>query len=263
MEKDEDYPPGNNLKYGAPCTNCTILDYKYYTTCHDNDKKVPLWSIYESKPEDLKNCKNRPDAVFIPEPSLPEGQKATNEDYSAVKSCKKDTNPCPKESNEAKYERAHMTPSNALCKLIKMEKTFVLSNTVPQYWKFNRTSWRNLESKIDKFARKHAIWVYTGPVFRNNTPLELIGVNKVWVPTDIYKIVIYEDKGQLRAFAFMGKNEEPAKNYKLRDFVTTIDEIEAITGLDFLKLSPEQPVDNEAAIESTPASKNELMELGI
>lgn len=252
-----------NLKWGKPCTTCTEIDYQQFVVCHDNTKKVPLWSVYESRPQDLAHCVTRPAKDFIPEPSLPKGERAEKADYKAVKICRKgDLDPCP-ENLKAKYDIGHMTPSNAMCQAEIMEKTFVLSNAVPQFWKFNEQPWKDLELAIRKFADNHTIWVYTGPVFRNGKPIEKVGKNQVWTPTDCYKIVIYEESGKPRAFAFIGKNVMPAAKTKLRTYVTTIDNIEALTGLDFLKTTPPLPKSEEDSIESTTPTAVELTELGI
>jgi DNA/RNA endonuclease G (NUC1) len=252
-----------NLRWGKPCITCAEIDYQQFVVCHDNTKKVPLWSVYESRPEDLGACDTRPKAQFIPEPSLPAGQRADVADYKAVKTCREgDLDPCPKPL-KAKYDIGHMTPCKAMCQEAYMDKTFVLSNAVPQFWKFNETPWNQLEGKIDKFAKTHKIWVYTGPIFRNSLPLEKVGVNKVWVPTDCYKIVIYEVSGKPRAFAFIGKNVMPVTKTKLSSYVTTIDNIEALTGLDFLKTNPPLPKSEEDYIESTIPTATELTELEI
>jgi DNA/RNA endonuclease G (NUC1) len=212
----------NVLKYGKPCTECTILSYTQFVLCHDNAKKVPLWSVYESRPEDLQTCDKRPKVLFIPEPSLSAGERAELSDYKAVKTCREaKSGPCPKPL-KAKYDIGHMTPSNAMCATDIMKKTFVLSNAVPQFWKFNETPWNQLEQKIDKFAKTHTIWVSTGPVFRNGKPLEKVGKDQVWAPTDCYKIVIYEVSGHPHAFAFVGANVMPTKKTDLNTYVTTM-----------------------------------------
>ena len=252
-----------SLIYGIPCSTCTIISYNEFVLCHDTEKKVPLWSVYFSRPEDLQACDKRPKVQFIPEPSLPAGERAELADYKAVKTCREvDSDPCPKPL-KAKYDIGHMTPSNAMCATDIMKKTFVLSNAVPQFWKFNETPWNQLEGKIDKFAKTHVIWVYTGPVFRNGKPLEKVGKNQVWAPTDVYKVVIYEVDDHPKAFAFIAPNVMPAKKTDLSTYVTTIDNIEALTGLDFLKTEPSLPKTEEDMIESTTPTAFELSGLGI
>jgi hypothetical protein len=34
-----------NLRWGKPCNTCLEIDYQQFVVCHDNIKKVPLWSV--------------------------------------------------------------------------------------------------------------------------------------------------------------------------------------------------------------------------
>jgi DNA/RNA endonuclease G (NUC1) len=49
----------------------------------------------------------------------------------------------------------------------------------------------------------------------------------------LFKIVTWVDNGKVKASAYLMPHMIPDKNAKFTDFATTVDEIEAVTGLDF------------------------------
>ena len=131
-----------------------------------------------------------------------------------------------------------------------MNENFYLSNMVPQNGSINSGKWRSLEGKVQKFVlKKGQIWVITGPIFDDIDsdgdidPSEEIGAGKVWKPASMYKIVITaDDTGETRALAFIMPNKKPPTSAEmsttayLKSILTTIDDIEARTGLDFMYL---------------------------
>ena len=72
---------------------------------------------------------------------------------------------------------------------------------------------------------------------------KVIGTNRVAVPTHFFKIVVdAKNTNQVEALAFVIPNQElPGRNYS--EFLTSIKEIEAATGLDFLSALPRQVQD--------------------
>ena len=88
------------------------------------------------------------------------------------------------------------------------------------------------------------VWVVTGPVF-SSRPKKLNG--KVAVPSQCYKIIVDEVDGGYRALAFLFP-QSPKDGARPEDFLTSIDAIEAETGLDFFS-----GLAGEAAMESETA----------
>jgi endonuclease G len=128
-----------------------------------------------------------------------------------------------------------------------MDETFFLSNMVPQVGlTFNRGIWASLEGLArDWIEARDECWIITGPLFYD--PLEedpdtadglipyfTIGDNDVAVPTHCFKIVLSQnDEGKWEAIAFVLENKRYSQPYRLHLYRTTIDWIEARTGLDF------------------------------
>jgi endonuclease G len=75
-------------------------------------------------------------------------------------------------------------------------------------------------------------------VQENQVSYRVIGDNHVAVPTHFYKIIVdASNPDRVEALAFMLPNERISdRHYK--EFLTSIDEIEKATGLDFLSALP-------------------------
>ncbi|MEY3775962.1 MAG: hypothetical protein RLZZ129_2742 [Verrucomicrobiota bacterium] len=133
------------------------------------------------------------------------------------------------------YDRGHMAPNHAIATRhgeAAQRETFLMSNIVPQLHALNAGLWKGLEMKIATSwpARYGEVWAITGPVF-GERPERLRG--RVAVPEAFYLIVIDEIEGRLRTLAFIIPHAAVPAGDAAR-YLTTIDEIERRTGLDFL-----------------------------
>ena len=135
--------------------------------------------------------------------------------------------------------------------------THTVLNAIPQRPKFNQGIWQNLEYLTGAWAQEYRkIWVIQGPVFYEGQTIAWIGdedERRVAVPDAVFKIVI-RDKTDDEKNKATGRNKNapevlaflypqlgpgyfgPSKEYRHSRFLTTVDEIEKLTGLDF-KLS--------------------------
>ena len=87
------------------------------------------------------------------------------------------------------------------------------------------------------------IWIIQGPVFYpDETPVAWVGdegERKIAVPDAVFKIVVRDNPKKVLAFLypqlapeyFLSCSDE--RNYRHSRFLTTVDEIEKLTGLDF------------------------------
>lgn len=136
------------------------------------------------------------------------------------------------------YDRGHNAPNYAISHLYGKEgqsDSFLMTNISPQTPKLNRQFWQRLEEAEVKYFTKLAdkVWVITGPVFTGSTE-RLSSSWRVEIPDAFYKIYITQAKRNqdFKVLAFLVpqtvKGNEP-----LSQFVTSIDNIEAQTGLDF------------------------------
>ncbi len=155
-------------------------------------------------------------------------------------------------SRHSSYDRGHMAPNYAMSHLYGKEgqaDSFLMTNISPQKAKLNQQVWQRLEeAEIKHFAKLFGkLWVLTGPVF-TGTVERLPSDWRVEVPDAFYKIYITEaapGKPSI-ALAFLMPQSVSGKE-PLAQFVTSIDNIEAKTGLDFFAQMDDRI---EAALEA-------------
>lgn len=156
------------------------------------------------------------------------------------------------------YDRGHMAPNYAISHLYGragQADSFLMTNITPQKPKLNQQLWQHLEeAEVKQFAKIFGkVWVVTGPVF-SGTVERLNSDWMVEIPDAFYKIYITEAAPGKPSIA-LGFLMPQTVNGKepLAQFVTSIDNIEAQTGLDFFaQLDDRTEVALEAAIEPLP-----------
>lgn len=121
-------------------------------------------------------------------------------------------------------------------------QTHTFLNAVPQRSKFNEGIWLDLEYITSAWAQEYGkLWVVTGPIYIDGMPSGYIGEEnefKVAIPDALFKIVVKEiPEGKPEALAFVYPQVAAgyySGTYQHSRYLTTIDEIEAMTGLSFL-----------------------------
>lgn len=125
-----------------------------------------------------------------------------------------------------------------------MEQTFLLTNMCPQNSELNRGDREELESRCRGWARHYGdIYIVCGPIFYSNS-FKTIGKNKVGVPDAFFKVVLCMNK-RPKALGFIYPNE--GTHHKMNHYVTTVDDVEKQTGIDFFYNLPD---DIETKVEA-------------
>lgn len=221
-----------HLPFGLPSTG-ELLFRQGYVVSHDNWLKIPKWSAYHIGTSTLKGYAGRTDD-FRSDKELQTWQRSELGDYARTG-----------------YARGHMAPSAAIRRSKDANsESFLLSNMVPQIGPgFNSGIWAYLEDKVRDWAIKRGEgWVFVGPVFQEadgtgTIKFKLIGKSRVAVPTHNFMILVTRDpQGALDAIAFMLPNAK-AKKEQLASFIVSIQDVERLTGLDFLDQLPDEQED--------------------
>lgn len=133
------------------------------------------------------------------------------------------------------YNKGHLLPAADRRKSYKEYKeTFYTSNISPQNPEFNAGVWNRLEQKVRYWATKYnGLYVVTGGVLEPN--LETIGKENVGVPNYFYKVLMTKDQSKMIAFLVPHKDSDQP----LYEFVTSVDKIEELTGIDFFNALPD------------------------
>ncbi|NCB01929.1 MAG: DNA/RNA non-specific endonuclease, partial [Spirochaetia bacterium] len=74
----------------------------------------------------------------------------------------------------------------------------------------------------------------TGPIYDLHTPPLTIGPNNVAVPDAYFKVILDYKEPELKAIAFILKNE--GSNSPLHSFAVSVDAVEELTSIDFFPL---------------------------
>lgn len=204
-----------HVKYGAPSLEPVLLCRLGYALSHDADHKVPDWVAYHLTRDKVIGIYPRLND-FRPDPDIPLGQRAELKDYRG-----------------SGYDRGHMAPVVAMkWDHQAMSESFLLSNMAPQIGPgFNCGIWRVLEEKVrDWTSQRGELYVVTGPIYTSKE-LKYIGPNKVSIPTHFYKVIF--DPIKIETIAFILPNKKSSSN-DLPKFIVSVDQVEELTGLDFL-----------------------------
>ena len=186
------------------------LEQTGYYVGFDYETKLPEWVAYELTAEELLDPVKRTNSFKLNPVVGDEYENATSS-YSG-----------------SGYDRGHLAPAADLCWSTKsMKESFYMTNMAPQLAGFNRGMWKRAETLTREWATLYGkVYVISGSVFKPYT-LSMPNGKGVEIPKQFFKIVYRE--GQMIAFLFDNKklNGEP------RRYVTNVNAIEELTGLDF------------------------------
>lgn len=225
---------GNGAAASGGVGEVRVLTNRGYVVGYSDALGNPLWAAY--RVGDLPRIPSTPERPDKFEVDRRTAARVAAADYAG-----------------SGYDRGHMAPNFAIVTRYGVEaqrETFLMSNITPQKHALNAGLWRALEMKIATSypARYGEVWVFAGPIF-GAKPQKLRG--GVHVPEAFFLIVVDENEGKLRTLAFVVPQDVPAEAAAER-YVTTIDEIEQRTGLDFLS---ELEDEAERAVEMARAGR--------
>jgi len=235
------YAQGDHLKFGNPGGHGRILDKEFFIISHDNALKIPDWVGYHLKKEDAEKTGPRVND-FHPDEELAPNERSELKDYK-----------------KSGFDRGHMAPANDFKRSKRaMLSTFVLSNMSPQKANLNQRIWRILEAEVHKLAIEHGnVWIFTGPLFLDGNghptaPKKFIGPDHVAVPTHFFKVALCEhESGTHEMFAFIMENRARTLPGKPKNYIVTVDKVEADSGLDFFSALPDSEENSLESIKAT------------
>lgn len=209
------------------------IEHDNYTLSYSDEHKQAEWVAYELTRNKVENVTaSRGHLGFSPDPNLPDWiEGVVSNDYT-----------------NSGYDRGHLLPAQDMASdAMAMEETFYMTNVSPQDPDFNRGIWKSLENQVREWAQAFDnIYVITGPILTQRAKKRFPKNKKsIPVPQSYYKIILDFHGSDIKAIAFLMKNEE--SNYPLISFATTIDDIEKETGIDFF---PKLPDNIENKLES-------------
>ena len=225
-EYDTEAPSGSVTFAGAPVrtgapapADIKVLDRGEFLIGWSDTLKHPVWCAYhvvrDAKYENAKRPGFTKDK-FVPAAPTPDAYKKSG------------------------YDRGHMVPNYAIVTRYgedAQKRTFRMSNIAPQSPALNRGVWRDVEHRIADLwtARYGEIWVIVGSISPRTG--ETLSGTPIDVPKSYYQIIIAQEGMDVRALAVLFEQSVGWRDWAARHIVT-IDELEKLSGLDFL---PELP----------------------
>ena len=248
-----------------------VRNFRAYTTSFDGPDDnngdgtadmwgIPEWVAYEIKalPEGM-TLGTAPDSPeWMTEEALYIERVAPRTDTYHFTMEWRETYP---NSEKLGYSRGHMCMKHHAWRhnADAVHNTHTVLNACPQRQVLNGGIWLDLENKTAAWADKYgSVWIITGPVVFKGKPstwLGQAGEVPAAIPDAFFKIVVkLGDEGEPDALAFLYPQEWVPEDgaYDHIPYLTSVDIIEALTGLDFLTNVPD---DVETKIEAAVRSK--------
>jgi len=130
------------------------------------------------------------------------------------------------------YTRGHLVPAGDMAfDSTAMRESFLMSNISPQIREFNNGIWKELEENVRDWTYKAGkLYIISGPIF--NDSIKKIGKgNKIAIPDAFFKVLLDFEDSEKKAIGFIIPNI--LSTNRIEEYMTTVDEIEKITGFDF------------------------------
>jgi endonuclease G len=227
--------------------NNLLVEHPAYTLAFDESSGGPKWVSWHLAQSDRGKSGRGND--FRPDALLPESSQIRPTDYRG-----------------SGYDRGHVCPSGDRTADKDLNSTtFLMSNMLPQTPDLNRQLWRKFEEYCRTQLRtgENEIYLIAG----GTGSLARIADGKVNVPAECWKVAVILPTGDddlkridkdTRVVAILMPNKTGPDISKgaWRDYLTSVDKIEAATGLDLLSnLSIEIQAALEAKVDSGRAAR--------
>ena len=168
--------------------------------------------------------------------------------------------------DKSNYDRGHMAPNYAVATRFgpdAQKATFLMSNVAPQSPALNRGIWRDVEHRIADLwsARWGEIWVVVGTI--PSETMETVSGTGIDVPSRFFQLIVAQEGYDVRAMALVMDQTVAWHAWPARHLVT-IDELEEMTGLDFLPDLPDfiqSPLEAELPSRLWPIRARDILKL--
>lgn len=250
-EFDEEAPSGSVTFAGLPVrvkspapSDIQVINRGNFIIGWSDSLRHPAWCAYHVTKEKKFNDGQRPN--FLADKSLP-------------------LSPRPEDYTRSGYDRGHMAPNHAIVSRYgdaDRKLTFLMSNIAPQRPALNRGVWRDVEHRIaDLWTAKYGeIWVIVGAIPSASGQRFAGGID---IPESYFQLIVAQEGMDVRALAVVIPQEVGWNAWAAR-YIVTIDELEELTGFDFLSTLPsfiQDPLEAELPTRLWPIRIQDIIKL--
>ncbi len=240
-----------NIRFGIPTPakpevrdrESFIIARPQYVLSYNNKTHTPNWVCWQLKKSDIGKAQRGP---FEPDPSLPLGfARVTSHVYDGCG-----------------FDRGHQCPAQDRSgSQADMDKTFYLTNVLPQSPNCNQKGWERLESYCRSLVSDgHVLSICCGPHGvggeGKNGHKQVIGKGQleVVVPAVLWKVILVlpyegaEPRRNTRAIAVIMPNDQSV-GFDWENYRVSVHQVERLTGYTFF---PALPADVAQEIKAQP-----------
>jgi len=229
-----------NTEFGDPTDGNVgdevIIRRAEYTTSFDVTRGIPNWVSYALDLTHL-GTEDRCDC-YTYDPELPSANRITTADYTGA-------------GTAAGYliDRGHLVRSfDRTAGALDNARTFHFSNIIPQAADNNQGPWATLETYLTDQAilSGKEVYVIAGASGSKGT---VKGEGRITIPAQVWKVALLlpRDAGlssvtsaaDIHVVAVIMPNDAGIRTVPWQSYRVTIDQVEALTGLDLLRLLPD------------------------
>lgn len=253
---DYDEPPpegrvffaGAPIRVGAPAPkDVQVLDRGEFAVGWSPSTGHAVWAAYHIPREARFEPGKRPN--FRKDPDVPQS-------------------PAAGAYGQTGYDRGHLAPNHAIETRFGPDvqrKTFYTTNIAPQRPALNRGAWRLVERMAsDLWTAKYGeLWVLVGTIPGDNGTRERLSGTAINVPEAFWTVIVAQNEDGVRALALILPQSADFDAFPMHG-LTTIDEIERLSGFDLLPELPAflaKPLEAETSTRLWPVRFIDLYKL--
>lgn len=239
------YAPDVNLAFGNPSDAVTditvpnnyLMVKPEFTLSYNRDKGTPNWVSWHL--EDTWVGSLTRNDTFRPDSQVPsDWYRVLGTDYSG-----------------SGFDRGHLVPNADRDKETSIpinQATFLMTNIIPQAPDNNQGPWADLENYLRTLLDQNEIYIVSGGAgiggIGSNGAATTIVDGNVTVPAQTWKVALVIPKGDndisrvtaaTRTIAVIMPNTQGIRNNDWRNYLTSVDAVETLTGYDFYENLPD------------------------
>lgn len=208
------------LKLGTPSLSTLNICRTGYAFGFEIEHKLPGWVIYSISSKNKRRTVRRQEDWQL-DPEIPSKYQTGMEFY--------------KEHN---YDRGHLiSRSDVSYNDTTLTEVFLYSVCIPMLDRINRYTWRYIEQMCRECVdsgKASELLIISGPIYNENTIKDYRRISNI--PDKIYRIAF--DPEKLKLSAWIVPNDSTGFNKEIDIYLTSVDNIEALTGYDFFEQLP-------------------------